>query len=131
MTRNRIATAIAMFLMLTMTIAMVAFPTVQAQTLPSFLLINVAPNPIGVGQAAEVNAFLSKPPITASLGGTGDMYTGITVEVTKPDGTKQTLGPFTSDATGGTYTTFTPNAVGNYTFKATYRGLHREGWSYP
>jgi len=130
MTRNRIATAIAMFLMLTMTIAMVAFPTVQAQTLPSFLLINVAPNPIGVGQTAQVNAFLSKPPMTAGLGGSGDMYKGITVEVTKPDGTKQTLGPFTSDATGGTYTAFTPNVVGNYTFKASYPGQRIEAWSY-
>ncbi len=117
MNRNRVASAIAVFLMLTMTLAIVAFPAVQAQTIPSFLLLNVAPDPIGVGQNVEVNAFLSKPPITASLGGTGDMYTGITVEVTKPDGTKQTLGPFTSDATGGTYTTFTPNVVGNYSFK--------------
>jgi PQQ-like domain len=131
MTRNKLATAIAMFLIITMAVTTVAFPPVRAQTIPAFLLLNVAPNPIGVGQAAEVNAFLSKPPITASLGGTGDMYTGITVEVTKPDGTKQTLGPFTSDATGGTYTTFTPNAVGNYTFKATYPGQHIEGWSYP
>ncbi len=131
MNRNRVASAIAVFLMLTMTLAIVAFPAVQAQTIPSFLLLNVAPDPIGVGQNVEVNAFLSKPPITASLGGTGDMYTGITVEVTKPDGTKQTLGPFTSDATGGTYTTFTPNVVGNYSFKASYPGQHIEGWSYP
>jgi len=131
MTKNRIVAAIVMFLMLTMTIAIVAFPTVGAQTLPTFLLINVAPNPIGIGQTAQVNAFLSKPPITAGLGGSGDMYKGITVEVTRPDGTKETLGPFTSDATGGTYTAFTPNAVGNYTFKASYPGQHIETMTYP
>jgi outer membrane protein assembly factor BamB len=46
----------------------------------------------------------------------------MTVKVIKPDGTTQTLGPFTSDATGGTYTTFTPDQLGNYTFQMSFGG---------
>lgn len=97
-----------------------------ATEVPTFLMLNVAPNPIGVGQEALVNAFMTKPPITAGFMGTGTMYENIEVEVTKPDGTKMTLGPFTSDSTGGTWTNFTPDKTGNYTFKATYPGQHAE-----
>ena len=33
-----------------------------------------------------------------------------------------TLGPFTSDDTGGTFTTYTPDAIGNYTFQMKFAG---------
>jgi hypothetical protein len=46
----------------------------------------------------------------------------MTVKVTHPDGTTETLGPFTSDATGGTSTTYTPTAVGNYSFQMIFAG---------
>ena len=46
----------------------------------------------------------------------------MTVTVTKPDGTTETLGPFTSDDTGGTFTTYTPDALGNYTFQMNFAG---------
>lgn len=97
-----------------------------ATEVPTFLMINVAPNPIGSGQEALVNAFMTKPPITAGFMGTGTMYQGIKVEVTAPDGTKKTLDMGKSDSTGGTWTNFTPDQVGNYTFKATYPGQHSE-----
>jgi hypothetical protein len=41
-----------------------------------------------------------------------------TVEVTKPDNSKQTLGPITSDPVGGGWTTYTPDQVGTYTLVA-------------
>jgi len=110
-----------------------ALPLIDAQTdgsvateVPTFLMINVAPNPIGSGQQALVNAFMTKPPITAGFMGTGTMFEGIKVEVTAPDGTKRTLDMGKSDSTGGTWTNFTPGQVGNYTFKATYPGQHAE-----
>jgi len=110
-----------------------ALPLIDAQTdgsvateVPTFLMINVAPNPIGSGQQALVNAFMTKPPITAGFMGTGTMFEGIKVEVTAPDGTKRTLDMGKSDSTGGTWTNFTPDQVGNYTFKATYPGQHAE-----
>lgn len=122
-------TMIALILMLTMVIPLVALPATKADNateLPTFLLLNVGPNPVGVGQTAQVNAFMSKPPMTAGLGGSGTMYEKITIEVTRPDGTKETLGPYKSDGTGGVWASYTPAQTGNYTFKASYPGQHIE-----
>lgn len=127
--KNKLKIVISLILMLTMTIPLTILPITKADTateIPTFLLLNVGPNPIGVGQTAQVNAFMSKPPLTAGLGGSGTMYQKITVDVTQPDGTTKTLGPFTSDGTGGTWCTFTPDRAGNYTFKASYPGQHVE-----
>ena len=44
------------------------------------------------------------------------------MKVAKPDGTTETLGPFTSDDTGGTSTRYTPTQTGTYTFQMTYGG---------
>lgn len=46
----------------------------------------------------------------------------MTVVVTHPDGTAETLGPFISDDTGGSHTTYTPNVIGNYTFHMIFKG---------
>jgi outer membrane protein assembly factor BamB len=46
----------------------------------------------------------------------------MTVVVTLPGGTKTTLGPFTSDDTGGTYTTYVPATTGNYSFQFMFGG---------
>jgi hypothetical protein len=46
----------------------------------------------------------------------------MTVKITQPDGTTKTLGPFTSDATGGTSTTFVPDQLGNYSFQMSFAG---------
>ncbi len=65
--------------------------------------------------------WLNVPPPTAS-GAYGDRWENLTVVVTSPDGTKQTLGPFKSDDTGGSFTTYTPHATGNYTFQLFFLG---------
>ena len=77
--------------------------------IPTFSFCSVSPNPIGVGQSVNVNFWVGQPPPTAS-GQFGDRWANLTVIVTKPDGNKETLGPFTSDATGGSHTTYTPTA---------------------
>jgi outer membrane protein assembly factor BamB len=46
------------------------------------------------------------------------------VEITKPDGSKETLGPFTSDPVGGGYAIYTPDQTGTYTFVA-HRDEHK------
>ena len=60
--------------------------------------------------------WIDKLPPTAS-GAYGDRWHNLKVEVTKPDGSEQTLGTFTSDAVGGGYTLYTPDQVGTYTFQ--------------
>jgi hypothetical protein len=120
-----IAILIAAFLSISMISSMVLMPNTFAHTpgwnIPTYSFIVVSPNPIGVGQTVNVNFWVNLPPPTASAQ-YGDRWNNMTVVVTYPDGTKQTLGPFTSDATGGTFTTFTPNTVGNYTFQMFFGG---------
>ena len=48
--------------------------------------------------------------MTAS-GPYGDRFGPFTVNVIKPDGTNDTLGPFISDDTGGTSTRYTPTTT--------------------
>jgi hypothetical protein len=95
--------------------------TTMDKHIPTYAFINVSPNPCGVGQTVTVNFFLSTPPENgAQLG----VPTNMSVVVTYPDGTEHTLGNgnFTGDQTGGTFTTFTPTATGNYTFQFIYGG---------
>ena len=62
-----------------------------AWSIPTYSFINIAPSPIGVGQTVNVNFWLNAPPPTAA-GAYGDRWTNLSVEVTKPDGTKETQG---------------------------------------
>jgi outer membrane protein assembly factor BamB len=126
MLKNKIAAiTIAIFFMLSMTASMIPLPTANAHTpawtIPTYAFINVSPNPIGIGQEVFVNFWIDKPPQTAN-GFYGDRWTNFTVTVTKPDGTTETLGPFTADDTGGTHTTYTPTILGNYTFVFHFAG---------
>ena len=114
---------IALILVLSTTMAVTTFiPTVESVDLDTYLLINASPNPVGVGQIAYVNVFLSKPPVNAGMMGSGDKYEDITINVVRPDGTKQTLGPFTSDVVGGIWSSITPTQVGTYTLQGFYPG---------
>ena len=123
--RNRFfVTTIAMFFILLLTTPML-LPTTNAHSPPwtinNIAFCTVAPNPVGIGQSVTVGFWLVLPPITAG-GPYGDRYQNMTVKVAKPDGTTETLGPFTSDDTGGTSTRYTPTQIGTYTFQMTYGG---------
>jgi len=92
-----------------------------AWDVPLFSYITATPNPIGAGQTAFVVFWFDKPPPTAAGSG-GDRWTDIMIEVTKPDGSKETLGPYTSDSVGGAYATYTPSQTGIYTLTLTFPG---------
>jgi len=83
---------------------------------PTYPYLNVAPNPAGVGQVVTLNMVMAIPFITSESG------VNFTIKETTPGGAVSTLGPFKSDATGGTYTTITPDQTGNYTFQFFYGG---------
>jgi hypothetical protein len=80
--------------------------------------MSVAPNPIGVKQTTTAVVWLSVAPPEYMPG----EYYGwnFTVNIIKPDGSNETRGPFESSSTGGYFTTFTPQTVGNYTFQAIF-----------
>ena len=125
MSKNKFAIAISLFLMLTMAISLVALPTANAHdppwSVPSYAFINVAPNPAGLGQTVTIGMWLQLIPPTAS-GAAGDRWEGFKVTITRPGGQTETLGPFTSDDTGGTFTRYTPPEVGEYTFVFDFPG---------
>ncbi len=113
-------------LIVTMTFSIVAIsPITEAHTppwnIPTYAYLSVQPNPVGIGQAAFINFWLDKVPATAN-GAYGDRWTGMTVKITKPDGTTITLGPFKSDDVGGAFTTFTPDQLGTYSIVFNYAG---------
>ena len=117
------AISIAMLLIISMGASMVLLPNAKAapSTVATYAFLNVGPNPIGIGQTEHVNMWVDKPTPTAN-GAYGDRWQNLKVTVTKPDGTTETLGPFTADDTGGTYTTYTPTELGNYTFVLNFPG---------
>ena len=127
-------TAIALILILTVSAFMASMSAAKAQStpppgvpvIPTYAFITVAPNPVGVGQTVTVPFWLDKPPPTAS-GASGDRWQNMIVTVTKPDGTTQTLGPFTSDPVGSSYTTYAPDTVGTYYFQISFPGQRITG----
>jgi hypothetical protein len=60
------------------------------------------------------------PPTAAGIG--GERWEGYEVEITAPDGSTETKGPYTSDSTSAAYFLYTPNQVGTYTFLFTFPG---------
>src|SRR5512143_3420594 len=107
-----------LFIMLASALA-TALPTTKAHTpawtIPTYSYITVDPDPVGLGQNVFVVFWVNRPPPTAT-GITGDRWRNLSVEVTKPDGSKETLGPFNSDPIGGSYTIYKPTQLGTYTF---------------
>ena len=123
---NGKAMAILMAILLSLSMeAAILVQTANAATgpiNPTYSFIAVSPNPIGTGQTARVNFWVNEPPPDASAQ-YGDRWQGMTVVVTYPDKSTKTLGPFTSDDTGGTSTTWVvPNVTGNYTFQMFFPG---------
>ncbi len=90
-------------------------------TIPTFAYIVVSPDHVGVGQTAALIFWLNWVPPGAG-GIAGDRWRNMTVEVTKPNGAKETLGPFNSDPIGGGYSGYTPDQVGTYKFVFNFPG---------
>jgi hypothetical protein len=116
--------------MFAMAFSLFALPAANAHDPPwnitTWAFISVEPNPIGVGQEAFVNFWIDKVPPTVSRQ-YGDRWHNFKVTVTDPSGHEETLGPFTSDTTGGTYTRYTPDEVGKYEFVFSFPGQTLEG----
>jgi hypothetical protein len=115
---------IASVLILTFAATLVALPIVSAHDPPWEILtwtyLEAYPDPIGIGQQIFVvfwNDYLSR----TAEGAYGDRW-DFTVEVTKPDGSMETLGPIRCDPVGGGYAIYTPDQIGTYSFVAKFPG---------
>jgi hypothetical protein len=113
-------TVIALLLMFTISFSLVALPTATAHTppwtVPTYTYVSVTNNVIGVDQQFTVVFWTAAYPPTAN-GAYGDRWT-FTVEVTKPDGSKDIIGPITSDPVGSGWTNYKPTQLGTYTVVA-------------
>jgi hypothetical protein len=79
-------------------------------TYKTYCFVGCVPNPVGVGQPTLIACG-----ITQQLSDYTMSWFGITVTVTKPDNTTETLGPVKTDSTGATGLNFYPTVAGNYT----------------
>ena len=125
-TNNKKAITIALILTLTITALIVALPVANAHdppwTVPTNAYVIATPNPIGVGQPISIVMWLDQFPPTAA-GTTGPRWEGFKLDITKPDGTKETIGPFLCEsAVGSSWVPYTPDQVGTYTIVFSWPG---------
>lgn len=108
-----------------MVAAVIPFQFASAHTppwqVPTFANINVAPDPVGVGQKGIVIFWLDK-----TFDGTALIndyrFHNYQLNITKPDGTMQTINFQPTDPTSSQFTSYTPDQVGTYIFNFTFPG---------
>ena len=133
-TKSKTTIAIAILLMLTISLPLNLMPTANAHTptwqIPTYAFILVAPDPIGVGQKANIIMWIDKIPDGAAVG--NDIrWHNYKLTITAPNGNVETKTfDTTTDTTSAQYYAYTPSQVGTYTFKFdfpeqkyTYTGL--------
>jgi outer membrane protein assembly factor BamB len=120
--KKTIAFLISLLLTINVAVPLYAMEIVYAhdppRTVPTYSYIHIAPDPIGVGQIATVFLWIDAMPPTAS-GKAGDRWYFF-LDVTTPDGVKETIGPLRSDPVGGSYVQYTPDTPGRYTFTSRF-----------
>jgi len=117
LTRSK-TTATTFIIMLIMISLAAGVQLAQAQRdIKTAAFLSVVPNPVGVDQSVLVSLMIQPIPPTAT-----DVFTGMSVEITKPDGTKETRGPFESSPIGSTTFSYTPAQIGTYMFQFNYAG---------
>ena len=117
MANNKAAIAIAFLLAFSIAASTILpslgqVPKSAGDTQTIYAFVNVAPDPVGVGQTVTINFFMASPLLTSQH------VQSWTVTQTNPDGTTIERGPFWCDATGGSFTTFVPTVTGEYSFVA-------------
>ena len=81
-------------------------------TVPDVARMSIGPNPVGLGQPITVNIWTSPAP------GASRARTGYTVTITKPDKTKEVIGPINSYVADGTsWFTYVVGQVGTWSLK--------------
>ena len=116
LSKNKFAIAIALIMMISMTVSLIALPAVSAHDPPIDVLTWVysaaAPNPTGLNQETTLIFWSAIAPPEA--GSDPSISWKFDVTVTNPNGNVTSLGRFTSDADGRASTNFTPDMVGTW-----------------
>jgi hypothetical protein len=120
------ASTIALILVLTIAAFLTFLPTANADNIPTYAALAVAPNPVGVNQQVTIQMWLDKINPTAS-GPQGSRFEDYTVTITKPNGDQESKGPFTADPASFAYTLYTPDQIGTYTLEFNFPGQQVTG----
>ena len=107
--------------MMVLTALATNIPSTAAADYPTWMFLTVQPDPIGVGQDANVVYWLDKPPPTAA-GPRGDRWQNWKMQITSPDGDVETINLAASDAAGSGIIKYTPAQIGTYYFQVTFPG---------
>ena len=111
-TKSKIS-SITLILVLAISATLVALPVTIAQvptlTVKSYAYIGATPNPVGVNQQTLIHIGITQERENVALG-----WENLTLTVIDPEGIETTLGPYRTDATGGTGDIFIPNKLGTY-----------------
>ncbi len=119
--RNKTATTIAMLLVSTIALTLIALPAANAQlNVPyvstgkqkTYAFIGATPNPVGVGQEVLLHIGITQQLASAALG-----WYSLSVTIERPDGKVDTISDITTDSTGGTGRVYVPTMAGNYTLQ--------------
>src|SRR5665647_682843 len=122
--------SIALILMISMFASLVVLPTINAQTIntyTTYLYVGTNAKLVGLGQNVLLVYWTKDiPPDIGETAGTVPSPTtragwdGVTLIVTKPDGTNQTIAMPRSDPVGGGYNSYTPDQTGTYSLQAIF-----------
>jgi hypothetical protein len=117
--KNKTAAAtIALFLMLAITVTFVVLPNANAHTppwtIPTTAYVIAVPSTIGLGQYTTIVVWTDRYSPTAG-GGIGQRWSGFQINITKPDGTTQIIGPFEAASdVGSDARQYLPDQLGTY-----------------
>jgi outer membrane protein assembly factor BamB len=120
------STAMALFLMLTIAVTIVASPAANAHdptwTIVSYAYLQAGPNPVGVGQTVLILMWVDGPMPGATLANDIRRH-DYTLTITAPNGDKETKNwPVVADPTSTQFIRYTPTQVGTYTLEFDYPG---------
>jgi hypothetical protein len=121
---KKLVTTIAI-LLLFVSSALTMLPLADAHDpawdIPTYAYITANPSPVGVNQDVFVVMWLANVAPTAAGAG-GDRFRDYMVTITRPDGSTEVQGPFTSDATSSAFFLYKPTQTGEYKFDFTFPG---------
>ncbi|MEM4733314.1 MAG: PQQ-binding-like beta-propeller repeat protein [Candidatus Bathyarchaeia archaeon] len=114
MSKNKTALVVSLILMFAMIVSLVALPSANAQgTMATYCFLGATPNPVGVGQEVLLHVGITRQLNIVWMG-----WEGLSITITKPDGSTETIRDIRTDSTGGTGVVYVPTMAGNYTLQA-------------
>jgi hypothetical protein len=115
--KKQILIAFSMIFVMTIPILLTSAPLAKASNISTNAYLAADPNPVQVGTQAVIDFWVQPIPPTPT-----DIFHAMTVYITLPDGTSQTMGPYDTSPLGSQFFLYTPAKIGTYQFYMKYPG---------